>query len=405
MTTSLDTFSLALPVRMFNSVGQALTPLKLTLLSLDPDTLIAEAVRQTGLDDWGEPAFLRDYRTFLEALAGNDQLTMVGRIAMRMEALRVLTNRLYHQAYIKQQPAVLDQPVERPLFILGLPRTGTTLLHNLLAQDPAMRVTPYWQMLHPVPASATRQRQHIRYAQNLVRGFYFMAPVMRVMHPMSAYDPEECVFLLPHHLVNHGRADLPDYVRWFLKHDLTPDYHYYRQQLQVIQQPGRHMVMKSPFHMFTPDVLLKTFPDARIIQTHRDPAKTIASWASFMTVIGAIHRRQVNPAHIAHDWLDLWQTAMQRMMQFRQSSPAEQSFDLHYADFKANPISMMQRVYAQLGYEFTQEIEERMRQWLAVNGQIKHGVHRYDPAQFGLTTDGIRRDFQAYIDYFQVAIE
>jgi hypothetical protein len=407
--TSIDEFRLTFVMRVLNRMDELLEGANIKLVKLGADDLIAQACRQTGLSDWGDAKFLRDYAVLLSSFEHNSALSLLGRLGMRREFLRVLTNRLYIQDSLKRQPAILNTPIPRPLFILGLPRTGTTLLHKMLAQDPNMRVPPLWQLLVPLPLTISNREiaRRISSAERLTQLAYFVAPKLRSMHIIDAHEPEECVFLLPHHLVQHGRGHVPDYKAWYLSRSAVSDYQYYKQQLQCLQwqQPVKHWVMKSPFHLFTLDALLTVFPDACIVQTHRDLNKVLPSWCSFAAGIGIMHRKQVDRQQIGDEWLALWQLAIERMMSVRDAMNAAQCFDLQYDQFMADPIDGLRQIYQYFDYELTADTEATMRAWLKDNAQDKYGLHRYDAGQFGLSADRIRTAFKNYTVRYRVQPE
>jgi hypothetical protein len=407
--TTLDQFQLSFPIRMLNRVGAGLESLHLRIARLEAEALIAQARHETGLTDWGDDLFLADIKVLIESFEHNSALHLLGRLGFRQEFRRMLVNRLRHVELIDQHPEILDVPIERPLFILGLPRTGTTLLHKLFAQAENMRVPPLWQLMSPFPLSEDGEetRRRIRQAETTAYLTYFVAPLFRVMHEMDAHQPEECVFLLPHHLVHHGRGDVPDYAAWYLEHDAIADYVYYKQQLQILQwqQPAQHWVMKTPFHLFKLDALLEVFPDACIIQTHRDPAKVIPSWCSFEAAIGLMHRSRVDRARIGREWSLLWKTAMDRSMVVRDSNHAGQFFDLQYADLIADPVGMIRQMCQHFDYSISESSADAMQRWLDGQSHEKHGVHRYSAAQFGLSETLIRDEFRRYVERFNVCLE
>lgn len=407
--TTLDQFKLSFPIRLLNRFGRWLEVLHLKTASINADSLIAQATRQTGLSDWGDSAFLDDYRVLIQNFERADGLSLLGRLAMRQEFLRILTNRLRHVELIKQHPEILDVPIQRPIFILGLPRTGTTLLHKLFAQDASMRVPLFWQLLSPFPLTADEReiQQRIRLADNTVKLSRFVAPLFRVIHQADAREPEECIFLLPHHLAYHGRGIIPNYIQWYLSRSAISDYRYYKQQLQILQwqQSVQHWVVKSPFHLFNLDVLLEVFPDACIIQTHRDPTKVLPSWCSLSATFAIMHRDHVDYEEIGRDWLQLWRTAMDRTIAVRETANAEQFFDLHYDQFVADPVAMMRRIYQYFGYPLSEAAEAGIRRWVVEQPADKYGVHRYDAAQFGLNDTVIRETFKPYIERFGIRLE
>lgn len=406
--TTIDEFRLAAPIRLLNRFGLLFDRLNWSPVDLSASAVFEDAVRRTGLANWGDQNFLSDYEALISAFEHHLNLSLLGILGTQRDFRRMLTNRLYVQEALKRNPEILDIPVTRPLFILGLPRTGTTLLHKLLAQDHRFRVPPLWQLMAPLPLSdQPPQKQRIKEAEQYINLANYTAPLMRAMHEISAHEPEECIFLLPHHLSYHLRAQLPGYRDWQLSRDTTPEYRYYKQQLQCLayQKPDARYAMKSPFHLFSLKALLSVFPDACIIQTHRDLKRVIPSWCSLGAGLQTLHLKQVDRYAIGSDWLRLWKTALERSLAARQSIPAGQFFDLHYTDLFADPIAAVQRIYQHFDYTWDADVEARMRAWLAATPQDKHGAHRYSAAQFGLTETGIRQTFKTYTDQFNIQLE
>ena len=232
---------------------------------------------------------------------------MLGRLALRQECLRLLSNRLHMQEDLQRCPRIAHTPIKKPLVIVGLPRTGTTVLHHLLAQDPSARVPRLWELLQPSPppcpgtvaTEPRRKRGGADDSQSLCP-----RPAFPGAPSLSATGPEECVFLFQQtfmSVVFEAYGEVPDYINWLLHQDLTPAYRYYRQQLQVLQWrwPGDHWVLKSPHHLFFLDVLLTVFPDACVVQTHRDPATALASLCSLMATTRSLYSQCVAAQRLA----------------------------------------------------------------------------------------------------------
>jgi len=407
--TTIDEFQLAVPIRIFNQLGEILDRLNINPGNLAPDVLISEASRRTELADWGEADFLNDYTFLISCVEGQPHLTLFGRLGMRREFLRVLVNRLQIQYLLRQHPEILAVPIHRPIFIVGLPRTGTTLLHKLMAQDNRMRVPPLWQLLAPFPLTSESHsiEGRIRQAEQFIGLARFTAPQMRILHPLDAHEPEECVFLLPHHLLYHLRAPVPDYKKWYLERNTVADYGYYRQLLQVLgwQQPIQHWVMKSPFHLFSLDTLLTVFPDACVVQTHRDLNRVLPSWCSFGAAVQKLHLKQSDYQAMGDEWLALWKIGIERTMSVRESAHPAQFFDLHYNEFITDPIGSLRQLYQYFNYELDGRTEAKMRQWLQNHSQEKHGSHRYTGEQFGLSEARIGDIFKAYTARFPIQPE
>ena len=400
-------------MRAINSLGRALNSCGLPPLRLSAVALMAAAQRRTGLSDWGDASFREAFRRLLEAYERTAQLHLLGRLALRQECLRLLSNRLRIQEDLKRFPLIEQTPIKKPLVIVGLPRTGTTLLHHLLAQDPSARVPRLWELLQPSPPPcpgtlATEPR--LKQAEQLIRRAITLAPHFQALHPLSATGPEECLFLFQHafmSVVFEAYGEVPDYITWLLHQDLTSVYRYYQQQLQVLQWrwPGDHWVLKSPHHLFFLDVLLTVFPDACVVQTHRDPATALASLCSLLATTRSLYSQRVAAQRLGNQCLATWGTALDRMLRVRAAADPARFYDLQYEDLLADPMDAVSRIYGYFGYTAPPGMEASMQRWLTAHPQHQYGVHQYTLRQFGLDRTTVARRCAAYLHRFHIPPE
>ncbi len=220
MTTTIDEFRLSPVIELANAVSRPFE----RVINLTPDALRAAAEKQTGLSDWGSDDFWPGFEALFNATDADNSLTLVGRISMRVEGLHRLKNRLLLEQALKREPEILNNPVRRPLFIIGFPRTGTTLLHKLLTQDPDVHVPLHWRLYSPLPQNVSQAEidRRVKESESLMRFADFIAPQWKVIHPTGAHEPEECVFLLTDNLTYAVRTNIPDYVNFYLHEDLNP---------------------------------------------------------------------------------------------------------------------------------------------------------------------------------------
>jgi hypothetical protein len=396
-------------------VGGALRAAGLPLVRLDETSLLDRAARNTGLTDFGDDRFRTPLRVLLDAFEHEAALTLLGRIIARSELVRLLENRLRMTAARRANPEIDRERIEQPLFILGLPRTGTTILHELLAQDPANRVPMTWEVMHPwpPPERATYETDpRIAQVEQHFAGVDRLLPGFKAMHPMGAQLPQECVALTAHDfasMVFSTTHRVPSYQRWLDGADLRWVYAAHRRQLQYLQWrcPAERWVLKSPGHLWALDALLAEYPDARIVQTHRDPLKVIASLASLATVLRSMASDDVDPRAIGVEWTERLVQGLEKTMTVRASGalPDERVFDLHFTEFVGREIELVRRLYAHFGLELSADAEARMRRFLAANPKDKHGAHRYTLAQAGLHADAERRRYAAYMECFRITPE
>lgn len=382
-------------------------------VSLDVEDLIRQAENSTGLKDWGEGNFREGLEVLTRSLKEESNLSTVGRIIFRSYLSRMLTNRLNIQRDLTRYPEIATTRVSRPLFIIGLPRTGSTLLQRLLSRDPSVRSLQTWEMMRPSPPP-TPETYHSdprrKDAERRLKLLNWMAPEFASVHEWTAGEPEECLSLLQATLVSivfEMMAPVPSYGTWLETQDLHAPYQYYRHQLQLLQYHlrGDHWVLKSPIHLFALKEVLEIFPDAHIIMTHRDPVKILPSICSYFAVLYKLHCRDVDLTTLGPYWLEKWGAANDAAIQLREEVGNDRFLDVDYRRLVKEPFGVVQEIYDHFGYNLTDDAMGAMKQWHANNPQHKHGVHQYSLEQFGLTAEQVHRRFARYVEHFKVPID
>jgi hypothetical protein len=383
---------------------------------LSADALVEQAIKTTGLDDFGGTT----YREGLEILiadvnAGhakgwhND--AGVGRVAH--DSLHYLTNRLRVEDYLKQKPELLDRPIERPVFVMGVPRTGTTLMSNLLAADPARRSPLTWEIDEPVPPVASRgllttdpralaklEQEKAMLAANPDMGKYYRG---------SAIYPNECVFFMAHDfktLMIESKGRVPGYKEFIFSCDMTSAYEYHKKFLQLLQEnAGGVWNVKKPSHSLWLETIFQVYPDARVVWTHRDPFTATGSLCSIISLNHLGHMGKVDTEWLAQDYP--WQAAehANRIMDFRDKYGEDKIIDVHYADLVEDPVGETKKLYAKLGDEWTAEAQAGVQKWVSENPQNKFGKHEYKLAQYGLSKQQLEPLFERYLSRYDVARE
>jgi hypothetical protein len=389
-----------LPIRALNLAGRALGAIGVRTPRLDEADLLAAAEREARLSDFGAPAFLPGLRELLRHFEGEARLTLLGRGMARSTVVSALATRLRLVEWRKQHPEVAAQEIRRPLFVLGMPRTGTTLLHGLLAQDPAARAPLTWEVAAPCPAPESGSFEsdpRIAESRARERDIEKIAPGFLAIHPTGALLPQECVSITASAFMSmqwEATFAVPSYQRWCEAQDHAPAYRWHRAFLQHLQSrhAKRHWVLKTPAHLLTLDALFAEYPDALVVQTHRAPSQVVASLASLEWTLRGATSDQLDPRAEGAEAADLIDRMLRAGMQSRAAHPERegQFFDLAYPDLVADPFGSVKRIYERFGLDFTGELEARMRAFLAANASDKHGVHKYTPASFGL--DATRLD-------------
>lgn len=407
---------------MVNALGGRLRTLGVNPPSLNPETLKSLAQRNTGLHDFGsndEPGLDEALSMLCNSLEQEARLTTFGRIAMRGLITSSLANRLKVIDWARQHPEVREQEIRAPWIILGLPRTGTTLLSILLGLDPAVRPLLSWEAAGPVPPpnlATAAEDPRIAGTAKMFAQLHELNPPVAAMHPIGATMATECVTLLIfalRTLTFETQFYAPTYGAWLEKADMTGAYGLHRLSLQVLQSkfPTMTWSLKTPQHLWSLNALTAAYPDAKLIWTHRDPAKVVPSVASLVTSMHSLYCESPDPRAIATNWQDKLEFAVQAGARFdeahRNASTDHSAWCSHvqYESFVREPISTVENLYAAHDMEIHPLHRHRMKVWLQERGQDAFGRHRYDPAEFGLSEDGVRERFLDYSTRFDIPRE
>jgi hypothetical protein len=374
-----------LGVRVFNRAGGALRRVGVPLVDLDTAGLLDRASRLTGLSDFGDPFFREPLRVLLDAFETEAHLTMLGRVIARSDIVRLLQNRLRMADVLTHFPEIADGDIRQPIVIVGLPRTGTTIVHELLAQDPANRVPMTWEVMHPwpPPQRATYETDpRIAIVEKHLAGVDRLLPGFKSMHPMGARLPQECVALTAHDFASMLFSTthcVPSYQAWLDHADLRWVYAAHRRQLQYLQWrcPAERWVLKSPGHLWALDALLAIYPDARIVQTHRDPLKVVASLANLVALLRSMSSDRIDRAVIGTEWTARLADGLRRAMDARDHLPPDTApvFDLHFGDFIRDEIGMVHGSTSTSACALASTPRNACR-FLAANPEDKYGAHQ-----------------------------
>lgn len=368
--------------------------------------LMAEATYRTGLDDWGgDRGFTEPLGLLIDSCAATGRLNAAGWRVLHSVLVRHLRNRLHLQAYRRRHPEVVERPLGRPVVITGLPRTGTTLLHNLLAQDPQHRFLRLWEALHPVPAEESPEGDEaalVQKAQRWLERFNAHAPGFRTVHPLTAHGPEECDRLLQNAFASQHFVDMFDveaYARWFYQDTLGREYAYYAQQLQSLTREDdahRRWLLKSPGHLPHLPELFEALPGAVVVHCHRDPVEAVPSYASLIVTVRGPNSDETSPFVAGDQALERCSAALERAWQARRSGAAPRVLDVSYPRLVDDPLTVVEEIYHWLDEPLEGSAEDAMRQWLDEHPRHRHGVHHYDPGAFRLPNERIDAAFAEY---------
>ena len=379
------------------------------------DDLLAAARRKAGLSDFGGDEFVEPLQVLVAALGTQAGLNDIGKYRAQSSIVGALASRLQIEDYIVGQPGLLDQPVERPVFIAGLPRTGTTALHHMLNADAANHTLRLWEGQEPVPppedATYTsdpridRQRRGVEMAEQLMPGFLRS-------HLLEAEAPDECHLLFNRTLMSaefYSLYHIPDYADWVYRQDLEPYYRYHRRQLQLLQyrKSGR-WVLKSPFHQLGLDAILRVYPDAVIVVTHRAPVSVVASGCSFTEILRRSGSTVVDRAVIGRDWMDMLKVYCGRFEADRARLETQypgQFIDIDYDEFLTDPWPGIASIYQLRGMVLSDEGRANMQSWMDGNPQGRHGRHEYRLEDYGIARSEVEDVFGDYAARYQLAME
>ena len=391
-------------VRAFNGVGE-LVPRR----PADVDTMLLVAERRAKFSDWGPTRFRDGLELLVKGYNADERLHPLGRKLVYNAYVNRLVQRLRVVKAVAAQPSIAEQKVTSPVLIGGLPRTGTTLLHRMLACDPRLRGPLCWETEEPAPPPHPDSGETDPRAKKYDRTWgllYHLVPRGEVIHTKSGRLVEECYPLLERSFTCINLALFvaqAEYQQWLWS--ATPDtidaaYQFYRQQLQVLQlhYPPLRWVLKAPAHVPFLDAFARTFPDAKIVYTHRDPTALVGSTASLLTAARSISYRTIDPKEIGQEALDLVDEMTKRVMRARAMMPANSFFDVQYERLTGDTTSVLQDIYTFIGLEFDDDIRAHAKQWLAAGAAERRGAHSYSLRDFGLDEDVIRRRLRDYID-------
>ncbi|MEJ8671344.1 sulfotransferase [Streptomyces sp. MS1.AVA.1] len=289
-----------------------------------PDRIFDRIVVETG-EAKGDRQFVDDFRLLLGWWARAENLTPVGWQSAQVFVRRHLANRARVRGLIAEHPEIGREPIEKPVFVVGLPRTATTVTHSVLSLSAEHRGPLLWELLAPgLEPSPRERRKAVTAGRRMVQGTNLFAPRFRDIHAMAAEGPEECTFALPHALMPLSQVLIPEYVQWYRARDFTDDYRYLKQVFQVLQygRPRRRWILKSPLHLGNLDALRTVFPDATIVWCHRDPVTAVASFCSLIEHGMAVSTRPLDLHGIGATWSGLLSRAMRRGLAARAALPA-----------------------------------------------------------------------------------
>src|SRR5215472_2673821 len=376
---------------------------------LRADELLESALKRGKRRDFADRSFIRPFEHLLKACNEEADLSMFGVRALRIDVLRCLRNLLYFDAIEADCPAVLARPIRAPVFITGMPRSGTTFLHRLILQDPGTIAPRLFQLVYPdaSQASCIRTALRKRWVSLQLTLLRLIAPELNALHPVAVDSPEECTDITAQ-VFQSLRFDamyrVPSYNSWLERSGFLDAYRFHRRFLQHLdaQLPARRWILKSPDHLFALDDIRKVYPDARLVLVHRDPVRVLASVAKLTEVLRRPFARSIDRIGIGREVSASWLDGAQRMSGLSTDASV---LHLNYRQIVACPLDAVRAVYRHCGLVLSEQSEARMRSWLRTRANVSRPWRDYRVAEFGLDPHILRERFAPYTDTFGIEIE
>ena len=400
-----------LPVRIFNSAGKLVENLGLSS-SLDIEKLTAAAIRKAGLRDFGDDGHFEALEVLINSINEEAELTQTGRLIQKIRLASALVHRLRIEELLKQRPELHEIDLGKIILITGLQRSGTTILHRLLNSHPDIRGVSGAEALNPLPArnkaeETITRNLHAILAQRLIS---YLSPQFMAVHPIDHKEPEEDVMLLDLNFMSQApeaTMHVPSYSRWLEEQDHTQTYEYFHKVLKILcwQRPASNWVLKTPHHMEYLDVFLKVFPTATVVQTHRDPQKTMPSFCSMVAHNRGIFSDHVDPWEIARHWSKKARRMVELTIRSRDKTDSDRFVDVSYYDLMKDPIAELRRIYLKAGIDFDAESARQAETFMKRNPQNRFGRHVYHLSDFGLSEKIIEDHFSFYREKHKIPFE
>jgi hypothetical protein len=394
-------------VRRINAMGDSVGGAR-RIVPLDAEPLLAESIASLGggsFGDFGDPRWRERFAALVAALDAAEQTT-VGRLLTRQELLRSLRSRHLLARALEADPAITDEAIRAPVIVTGPARSGTTILFELLWLDPAFRAPLAWEALHPVPLPDSARDARVELSECEQELWADVQPEFAAIHELRSDLPVECVTLTapcfcgPHWPMV---VQMPGFAP-----DAEEMYRFHRRILQVLQRGAepRTWLLKTPGHLMTLGLLFATYPDAWIVQTHRDPAKTMPSTVSTTAMVQWLRAEDVDVAALSAAIEAMFTAALNGVAAARTGSALPDRFvDVHFQALLRDPVVTLRAAYARMGRPFGAEHAERIRAYLAAKPQGKFGTHRYSPEEWGFEAGPLRARLAPYVDRFGVELE
>lgn len=395
-------------VQLINAIGERLERMDFAKPELHADKLLGHAQKKTGLQDWGNESFRAGLEQLTAALNSQARLSQVGRITAYYNILDHLCVRLRLNDYRLKRPEVANEQIRSPVFILGLPRTGTTILYELLAQDPSFRSPSTWEVAQPIPPPKVHTYNNdsrIGAVERQLRLLEKLSPGFQTIHAIGAQLPQECVYMLASSFISEQFGymyNVPGYRNWALEQDMTQAYTWHAQFLQHLQLDAarERWVLKTPAHLANMKYLLAQYPDACIVWTHRQPLEAIASFSSLACALRSGFSSDVDPISTGAFEFEHFSNTVRRAMADRRTLDNGQFIDVSFDAICSDPLSVISDIYHHFELELTREAQLCMREYLRARPRNLYGEHRYCAEEFGLDAAQQQQRYSEYLLHY-----
>ena len=379
---------------------------------LDVDSLLAQALTHTSGEDYRDPSFLEPLIRLTDALNEEAQLNEAGLQFHGERLAGLLRNRKALEDWTVRHPEIKEEAIVAPIVIVGLPRTGTTMLHRTVATDQSLMAPLWYEVRQPAPLDDNfiTEDRRIGMAEAEIDAMLAAMPGLAAIHPMDALAPDEEIMLIEHSFMStvpECYAHIPSYGKWLGSQDQSPAYACLHQMLQFLQwqkrqrgERGRRWLLKTPHHLHFPDQLFATFPDAIVVQSHRHPVEVMPSYASMMCQLAMPFTDALDPAAMASHWVEKWQRGLAATQRFRDQHPDSRYIDVRFTESLSEPEQVIHSLYRFAGLELSEQTRLEMRRWREFNRRESRPEHHYTMEEFGLTPEALEAQFADYISRY-----
>jgi len=399
----LEPIRLPLTPRGINAIGGWLRNRGMPLVPLTPEALKHRARTITRLSDFGESDFEEPLRVLCRSAERDANLSMIGRLALRDHVSNALVSRLRRIDLHKTRPEIFTAPLIRPFIVLGLPRSGTTMLHRLLSLGTRARALYMWELREPIngPGPDCRRQRAIQQLKRIKK----VAPSLDAKHYIDVDEPEECVFLLDSSLRSLSFwmfSPVYSYLEWYMKQDMHAAYCVYREHLQIFQAetPDERLTLKAPAHAPHIGALQAAVPEAMVIHTIRDPEPVVASVNSLFYTFHSIVTHKLDVQRMARTNVAFMRDTMERSIAMWKEAPADRFTQVRYTELLQDPIGTIEGIYHHFGLQFDAPFEQRLSHWLTNRPQHQFGRHEYSLEECGIERRWVHEQFRSYYETF-----